>query len=360
MPVRYTDEARRSSTRGCGAQGGRGRADSHPMLRLLPLFACAFVVQAGPATADGVGSVDVPRARTSMRVEPIRPVPRSVAHDPARAALGARLFSDPRLSGDGTVSCASCHVLAAGGADGRAVSVGIAGRRGTVNAPTVLNAVLNFRLFWDGRAGSLEEQARGPITNPQEMGSSWERVVAQVAADAPLSAAMMSQYGRIDDAAIVDALAHFERTLVTPGAPFDAWLDGDEAVLSPAAVRGYQRFKALGCIACHQGVNVGGSSFQKMGVLGDYFGERGAVLPADLGRFNVTGDPDDRHLFRVPSLRNVELTAPYFHDGSAPTLAAAVVVMAKYQLGRTLSDEDLADIVEFLRSLTAPHAGGSP
>ncbi|MBX2802664.1 MAG: cytochrome-c peroxidase [Myxococcales bacterium] len=267
--------------------------------------------------------------------------------------LGALLFHDRRLSADDSLSCASCHEIAAGGDDGKPRSVGIGGQLGGINAPTVLNSALNIAQFWDGRAKTLEEQIDGPLTATNELGSTWPDVLGKLSKDVAL-------VGRFD-AVFVDgmtatnvrrAIATFERSLVTVDSPFDRWLRGDEGALPADALRGYELFKEHGCISCHQGRNVGGNMYQTFGVMGDYFADRGDLTDADLGRFAVTGRPEDKHRFRVPPLRNVALTAPYFHDGSAATLPDAVRVMARYQLGRRVADEDVTYIVAFLRSLT--------
>jgi cytochrome c peroxidase len=291
------------------------------------------------------------------RGEPVLPIPRDPGQDPGKVALGARLFQDPRLSADNTLSCASCHRLAQGGADGRAQSVGVGGALGPINAPTVYNSGFNLAQFWDGRAASLEEQAAGPIHNPLEMASNWAQVLDKLRADPSYLAQFAALYpDGLTSSNAQDAIAAFERSLVTPDSPLDLWLAGDQTALSPQALRGYRLFKSYGCVACHQGVNLGGNLYQRMGALGDYFGDRGTeVRPADLGRFNVTGDPEDRHLFKVPGLRLAALTPPYFHDGSAATLEEAIRVMARYQLGRTVSQEDMADIAAFLRSAVGRH-----
>lgn len=286
--------------------------------------------------------------------EPVQPLPKQVEHDPRKAELGRQLFFDRRLSRDNTVSCASCHDPLRGGADGRQKSVGIDGKTGPVNAPTVLNAALNFRQFWDGRARSLFEQVEGPVHNPVEMGSNWPEVVRKLEADRAFRAAFVKVFPNgLRPENIRSALDHFQRTLITPGSRFDRWLTGDAGALTPVEARGYQHFKAYGCVACHQGANLGGNMFQRFGAIGDYFRDRGGVQPEDLGRYNVTKQEADRFFFKVPSLRNVELTAPYFHDGSARTLEEAVDVMFKYQLGRPAPTADRADIVAFLRTLTA-------
>ena len=285
--------------------------------------------------------------------EPIKPIPITSKQDPARAELGRRLFNDARLSANGSVSCASCHDLAKGGADGRARSVGFGGKATAVNTPTVLNAALNFKQFWDGRAETLEAQIDAVIVNPVEMGSTWIDVVRKVAQQGDYARGFATAYpDGVTKANIQNAIATYERTLTTPNARFDRYLRGERNAITDEEKVGYVKFKQYGCVACHQGVNIGGNMFQKFGSMGDYFGKRGDPSGADMGRFVVTGDEGDRHVFKVPSLRNVALTAPYFHDGSANTLGEAVDVMFRYQLGRDASSEDKASIIRFLRTLT--------
>jgi len=295
-----------------------------------------------------------PSVQSTSR-EPLGALPDLPVLDAKRVALGKRLFGETRLSSDGKIACASCHDLARGGDDGRQRSPGVKGQLGTVNAPTVYNAALNFVQFWDGRAATLEEQIGGPVNNPLEMGMSWPRVLAVLGGDASYRDAFFAAFtDGVSEANVKTAIADFERTLVTRGSPFDRYLGGDKAALALDARAGYETFKAVGCIACHQGQNVGGNMFQRFGVLGDYFKDRGNVTEADYGRYNVTKNESDRFVFRVPSLRNVAHTAPYFHDGSAATLTQAVQVMAKYQLGRQLSSEQVRTIIEFLKSLSGP------
>jgi cytochrome c peroxidase len=293
-------------------------------------------------------------------VEPLKPIPAMPRQDAARVELGRQLFSDVRLSANNRTSCSSCHDLANGGADRRARSIGFGGTLTAVNAPTVLNAALNFRQFWDGRADSLETQVDNVVRNPVEMGSRWEDVVAKLSAIDRYASAFNAAYkDGVTKANIVNAIASYERTLVTPDSRFDRYLRGDDNAISAAEKLGYAKFKQYGCVACHQGVNVGGNMFQKFGVMGDYFAERGAPTDADLGRYRVTGEESDRNVFKVPSLRNVAATAPYFHDGSARTLDEAVDVMFTYQLGRVPSAEDRRAIVGFLHTLSG-RPGSSP
>lgn len=311
------------------------------MSRRLTMF--TVILGAGALCAGRAAPLD----------EPIKPLPLSLNQDPARVALGARLFADKRLSANGQVACASCHDLARGGADGRVRSVGFAGKLTGVNAPTVFNAALNFKQFWDGRADTLEAQIDMVVENPVEMGARWSDVVATVGRDDYYRNGFASAYGgAVTKANIINAIVSFERSLLTPNSRFDRYLRGDNGAISAAEKLGYAKFKQYGCVACHQGVNVGGNMFQKFGVMGDYLGRRGAPTPADLGRFQVTRQEADRHVFKVPSLRNVALTAPYFHDGSAATLDDAVDVMFRYQLGRSASRDDKTAIVKFLNTLT--------
>jgi cytochrome c peroxidase len=290
--------------------------------------------------------------------EPIQPIPLTLNQDPARAELGRLLFRDTRLSGNGRVSCASCHDLGKGGGDGRDRSVGLNGKLTDVNAPTVLNAALNFKQFWNGRADSLEAQIDHVMLNPIEMGSGWDDVVKKLSQDAKYKSAFAAAYkDGITKANIQNAIATFERTLITPNSRFDKFLRGDSNAISAQEKAGYAKFKQYGCVACHQGVNVGGNMFQKFGVMGDYFEKRGNPTQADLGRYLVTKLDSDRHVFKVPSLRNVALTAPYFHDASAKTLEDAVDVMFRYQLGRVASKEDKESIVKFLNTLTGELQG---
>jgi cytochrome c peroxidase len=286
-------------------------------------------------------------------MEPIKPLPRSLQQDAARAAIGRLLFQDGRLSASGKESCSSCHDLAKGGADSRVYSIGFNGAPTTVNAPTVYNAALNFKQFWNGRADSLEAQIDSVVRNPVEMGSDWKNVTVKIAQDANYRRMFSGSYrDGVTSVNIQNALATYERTLITPDSRFDRYLRGDPNAISNAEKAGYVKFKQYGCIACHQGVNVGGNMFQKFGVMGDYFAQRGNPTVSDMGRYLVTREEEDKHVFKVPSLRNVALTAPYFHDGSAKTLDAAVDVMFKYQLGRMASREDKAAIIEFLNTLT--------
>ena len=290
--------------------------------------------------------------------EPITPIPLDMKLDARKVALGRSLFHDPRLSHDGTISCSHCHNLAKGGMDNLPFSTGNFGRQAKVNTLTVFNSGYNFRLFWDGRAASLEDQIDFPMNNPCEMGSSWDEVISRLSNDAQYRRDFADIYtGSIRPASVKDAIATFERSLVTPNSKFDRYLRGDKQALDKDELAGYELFKNLGCISCHQGRNVGGNMYEKLGIVGDYFADRGNVTEADFGRYNYTKDEEHRYDFRVPSLRNVALTAPYFHDASASTLEKAVATMGKYQLGVDLSGEEIIKLVKFLNTLTGIYQG---
>lgn len=304
-----------------------------------------------PSTATQAAQPEDLRTRANRTFGTIQ-APENV--NEARAQLGARLYHDVNLSGDGTISCASCHSVADGGGDGARTSTGIGGQLGPINSPTTLNSHLNFVQFWDGRAATLEEQAAGPIGNPIEMGSSIDAVVAYLQSEPSYVEQFGSAFaGAIDEGTITTAIAEYERTLVTPNAPFDRWLEGDDSALSADARAGLELFMDTGCTACHMGPGLGGTIYQRMGLVHNYFERRGGELTeADLGRFNVTGNASERHVFKVPILRNIALTAPYFHDGAAGTLAEAVATMGYVQLGREYTAAETAQLVAFLESLT--------
>lgn len=323
-------------------------------LFLLPLLAAMaallmVLTLSQPASAPSAAGVSHLPADS---LEPIVPLPSEVGDVlPQRAALGARLFHDPRLSIDGTISCASCHPLPHG-TDGRIRSLGVGGVPSERNTPSVLNAALNFTQFWDGRASTLAEQIRGPLLDPREMASNWTHIETSLRADAEYTQAFKLAYdGAIDRHSITNALASYLQTLLTPDAPFDRYLRGETAAINADARRGYELFKSHGCASCHQGVGVGGNLFQRLGVITDYFADH-PDNAADTGRQRITGREEDRHVFKVPSLRNVALTAPYLHDGSVAQLPDAVRIMGRYQLGRPLSDEEIRLIVAFLNTLT--------
>lgn len=291
-------------------------------------------------------------AETKIRLEPISPIPDSAEIDETKLILGKRLFNDPNLSRDGTVSCASCHNLNNAGVDGRALSSGVDGQLGNRNAPTVFNSGLSFRQFWDGRVSTLEEQAMEVLRSPIEMDNDWDSILNYLRSNNDYQAAFEQVYGgSITQDNVLNAIADFERSLLTPNGAFDRYLKGDDDAIDQQTKRGYQLFKSYGCVSCHQGVAVGGNMYEKLGVVIPYYHEETAV---DEGRYIQSGDDEDLLEFKVPGLRNVAQTAPYFHDGSISSLEEAVSLMAKHQLGRNLSKEEIADIVKFLQSLDGP------
>lgn len=314
---------------------------SHRAWPALALTLAAGAALAAPAlAADDLHS----RARTVFA-----PLPKAAAPSPALVALGRQLFWEPRLSTNGKISCNSCHGLGTYGVDRQPTSIGHAGERGGRNAPTVLNAGLHVAQFWDGRAADLAAQAKGPILNPVEMGmpdaKAVEKKVRAIAGyRRAFAKAFPGQAEPVTYDNLAKAIAAFEATLVTP-APFDRYLAGDATALAPAAKRGLKGFMDKGCVSCHGGAAVGGAMYMKFGMVKPYAHQQ------DLGRFELTKNPADKHVFKVPSLRNITRTGPYFHDGKVATIEQAVAVMAETQLGQKLSKGETQDMVAFLESL---------
>ncbi|ALJ36283.1 MULTISPECIES: cytochrome-c peroxidase [Azospirillum] len=281
--------------------------------------------------------------------EPISPIEPAKVTNPGLVELGKKLYFDPRLSKSGFISCNSCHNLSMGGTDNLKTSVGHNWQQGPINSPTVLNSSLNVAQFWDGRALTLQEQAGGPIANPGEMGSTHALAVEVLRSIPEYQKEFAEVFGEttITIEEVTKAIAAFEETLVTPNSRFDQWLKGDKKALTTVELEGYELFKDSGCTACHNGSAVGGNTFQKMGVVEPYKTNN----PAE-GRIAVTKEEADRFNFKVPTLRNVALTYPYFHDGEAATLSDAVDVMGRIQLGKKFSPDENAKIVAFLKTLT--------
>jgi cytochrome c peroxidase len=298
-------------------------------------------------------------AATSFKGEPVQALPLTVELDMDKVNLGNKLFHERLLSGDDSLNCASCHDLARGGTDQAKVATGIRGQQGPINSPTVYNAMYNIAQFWDGRAKDLQEQAAGPVANPIEMGAQWDEVVEKLKHVADYQAAFAKLYPEqgLSKTTVTDAIAVFEQSLVTGNSRFDQYLRGNTAILSSDEIQGYELFKT-NCASCHFGPALGGLSYEKMGVKRDYFKLRGGELTeADNGRFNVTKREQDRHFFKVPVLRNIDLTYPYFHDGSVISLADAVRIMGEVQLGKTFSQDETAKMVAFLGTLTGEYKG---
>lgn len=305
--------------------------------------------------------VVAPKSSGAIQAEPVAPLPAPVPDPfPERSALGKLLFHETALSSDNSISCASCHVLELAATDGRPQAVGVGGAIGTRNTPSIFNSSLNVAQFWDGRAATLAEQIDSPLHNPMEMASNWPLVIQRLSADSRYRELFARAYpAGITKDTVTDALVHYQQTLISPDAPFDRYLRGDLNAIDAEAIEGYHRFKTYGCASCHQGINIGGNMFQVFGIMGDYFAERGDRITLDPGRYSVTGKQADRYVFKVPSLRNVALTAPYFHDGSVARLEDAVHIMGRYQLGRRLTEEDIRLIVSFLNTLTGTLSDGN-
>jgi len=263
--------------------------------------------------------------------------------------LGKKLYFDPRLSKSGFISCNSCHNLSMGGTDNIPTSIGDKWQQGPINAPTVLNSSLNVAQFWDGRAADLKAQAGGPIANPGEMGFTHELAVGVLETIPEYVREFKVVFGKdkIDIDQVTAAIAEFEKTLVTPNSRFDQFLLGKKDALTADEQAGWKLFKDSGCVACHNGEALGGTSFQKMGLVEPY-----KTTAAAQGRADVTKKDADRMMFKVPTLRNVEMTYPYFHDGAVWTLKEAVDLMGRLQLGKKFTDKENAQVVAFLKTLT--------
>jgi cytochrome c peroxidase len=287
--------------------------------------------------------------------EPVQVIPDSIPVDPTKVELGRMLYNDVRLSVDNSISCASCHDLSKGGTDNKPFSEGVGGQFGGINAPTVFNATFNFVQFWDGRAADLAAQAAGPPTNPVEMAhKSWRDIENILAADKDFAQAFTAVYpDGVTEANICNAIAEYEKTLITPNSAFDRYLKGDKEALTEQQILGYELFKQNSCATCHAGVNLGGLTYEFMGTHKDYFAARGTELTEeDYGRGKQEEDVFFDHRFKTPGLRNVALTAPYFHDATQATLLDAVNAMADYQTDNHLTDEEAQAIVEYLNTLT--------
>lgn len=306
-------------------------------MRIALIAACAAIVGSGAWIA------------AQQRDEPIQPIRPVAVANPAMVELGKKLYFDPRLSKSGFISCNSCHNLSLGGSDNLKSSIGDGWQQGPINSPTVLNAGMNVAQFWDGRAKDLKEQAAGPIANPKEMALPHGLAVQVIGSIPPYVNEFEKVFGNrtVDIDRVTTAIAAFEETLVTPNSRFDRWLEGDEQAIDSREKEGYRLFKASGCPACHNGPAAGGRSFQRMGIVEPY-----QTDSPELGRVQVTHQDADRFTFKVPTLRNVELTYPYFHDGAAATLPEAVTTMGRIQLGRHFTESENADVVAFLKTLT--------
>ena len=322
------------------------------MSKCLQMFSRLLIVLGFMMVARGL--LAVPYAQP--------PVPQDNPLTAAKIRLGKMLFFDPVLSADGSISCNSCHNVFGSGTDNRAVSMGVQGKLGGRSSPTVWNAAFLSVLFWDGRAGSLEEQALGPITNPIEMGTdSIETVVNRLKQIPDYEKMFKEAFGSqgISPKTIGQAIASFERTLITEKSPYDRFQAGDSGALTADAKKGFELFQSVGCISCHGGphfagppIPMGTGFFQKFPVVPGTSFDQKYGFSQDPGRMSVTGKAEDKNMWRVPTLRNIAITAPYFHNGSVPTLQEAIRVMAKVQLHRDLSDDEVQKIGSFLEALT--------
>ncbi len=348
--------------------------DGFPVRGASPLktyggFALVSIVNVVIGLGIGLGFGGSPESLPEPIAQPEKPQPKYVAavgrcNEPIPTLvplldldlniveLGRRLFHDPGLSGNGRISCATCHNIEKGGVDGLAQAIGSNGEKSSLNTATVLNAAFNYVQSYDGRAASLEEHVDGPMNSPTQMGSTWERTTKYVSSNPAYIRDFKSLLGGEPTAKrISTAIATYERSLVTPNSKFDQWLSGDEQALSSDEFGGYYLFKKFSCYACHQGAGVGGTLFQLMGAKQPYFTDND-LAPEHLGRFNVTGLDRDRHVFRVPQLRSVALTGPYLHDGSVDSLEETVAIMLEYQCGQEVNQEDVRRITAFLKTLS--------
>jgi cytochrome c peroxidase len=294
----------------------------------------------------------------TFQSEYIRPIPESLNLNPAKVALGKKLFNDTLLSGDNTASCATCHPLQNGGEDGKLHPVSSQIKDGMINTPTIFNCAFNFRFDWNGDHRTLEQQIEAEILHPYRMNITWETLLARLKTDNGYANSFetINQDG-ITKGAVIDAISAFTKSLITPDSRFDKYLRGDDNALTAEELQGYETFINFGCATCHQGINVGGNMYHRLGVFSNYYAGQDNPAPADLGRFSVTGNEEDRYMFRVPSLRNVALTAPYLHNGSIATLAETIRIKANIQLGRTIPEEDIKRIITFLNTLTGQYQG---
>lgn len=279
------------------------------------------------------------------------PLPTPPTIDTPKIKLGKALFNDPLFSKNNTLSCNSCHSLQNAGIDGLPRYRGIYKTEGTLNTPTVLNSKLNFRQFWDGRAKNLYEVIDDHINNKTIFANDWTTIIESIKARETYNEPFQKLYsGEMSPEKVKDALAAFLDNLLTPNSPFDRYLKGDKTALSADAVKGYELFQQYGCITCHEGPNLGGNLFEKLGIYQDYFAAR-AVLPSDLGLYNVTKKEEDKFVFKVPSLRNIALTGPYLHDGSIQRLEDVIEIMGVYQVGQPIPKFQIPYLIKFLESL---------
>lgn len=328
-------------------------------LIILIVLSCVFaVVWQQFQTNHRPQVATVTPVEISASTEPIQPIPLHIELNENKVALGEKLFNDTRLSRNNSLACVSCHFFDKGGTDRVRYSIGMNGASMQVNSPTVFNSEFNFKQHWNAIAENLEDQIDVAVTAPLVFDNKWQDVLANI----KTSPEYVEKFGKtysdgITRENIKDAIATFERSLYTPNSRFDKFLRGNKNAITQEEKDGYHLFKSYGCVSCHQGVNVGGNMFQKFGIIGNYFTKRGGIIPSDMGLYNVTKKESDRYVFKVPSLRNVAITPPYLHDGSAETLETAIDIMGKYQLGHQLDQSQIDLIVKFLLTLTGEYQG---
>jgi len=317
-------------------------------LLIVLMFGVAPIVPA--ASAEG-----------ALYDEPIIPIPLTSNLNQKKVALGELLFNDTRLSLNNKIACATCHQLDAGGDDNQKIGIAHdANNSGmhVINTPTIFNSRYNFRQNWDGSTRTLAGQIDKVVHNHLEANTNWSELISELRQDFKMSRRFSSIYSEgLSRDTYVDALTEFEKSLVTPNARFDRYLRGDNNAITDKEKQGYQLFKDLGCVSCHQGINIGGNLFQKLGIFYNYFASRGNIQHADYGRMNVTERQSDMHVFKVPTLRNIEVTAPYLHDGNAKTLEDVIVIMGRTQLGREIKPSEVDLLVRFLKTLTGEYQG---
>jgi len=282
----------------------------------------------------------------------ITPIPLTHGYDRDKALLGKMLFHDVRLSRDNSISCSSCHLLDQGGVNSTKYSIGVDGQKGTLNSPTVLNAVYNLTQMRAGSAKNLQEQAHMAITNPIEMDTDMKSIVSKLNLDSKYRRKFIKMYSdAITGENILDAIAEFEKALTTPNSRFDRYLRGEQDAMNAYELEGYRLFKENGCTSCHNGVNIGSNLYQRIGISREFI-HHDSDSSHELGRFNVTQKIDDKFMVKVPTLRNIDLTAPYLHNGSLSNLRSVVSFMLEYQVGVVDNQDETLKIVAFLKTLT--------
>ncbi|BBP42895.1 cytochrome-c peroxidase [Thiosulfativibrio zosterae] len=324
------------------------------MLSILAIAVFAFLWL---SKADSKPQKTVKSSETldTIKLSIISPIPQTLHPDPQKVLLGQKLFFDKGLSADQSVACASCHQLNLGGTDGLKTAKGIHNQLGSLNTPTVFNAAFNLSQNWDGRADTLSAQALGPLFSPIEMGNQKADTLLSYVKKQYLDDFKNLYQDGVTLNNLVDAIGEFEKTLITPNSKFDAYLKGLPSALTDTELAGYQRFNDLGCIACHNGINLGSNMYQKVGIFSDDISSPNDTSAPD--RFTVTKNPSEKGFMKVPTLRNIALTAPYFHNGSSHTLQDAILKMGRAQLGKELGQQDLELLEAFLKTLTGEYQG---